>query len=277
VEPPITTVIGIIRLSSATLVGAAVLLTAGSSTPYPQSTPPHGGSRGIRAARLHELPPTILWAWDRPEDLSFIDPSRTAVAFLAETIYLRGEEVGVRPRLQTLRVPNTTRVIAVVRTEIDRRSSPSLSAPQREMAVSAIASLGRRYPEAFLQVDFDATLSQRAFYREILRDLARTLPATTPLSITALASWCLGDDWVSDLPVQETIPMLFRMGPDRVAVLDHLQSGREFQSPLCRSSAGVSLDEPLSRLPAMERVYVFNPAPWSSDDYLRAAEIGGFR
>ena len=33
-----------------------------------------------------------------------------------------------------------------------------------------------------------------------------------PLTITALASWCDGDDWIDGLPVADASPMLFRMG-----------------------------------------------------------------
>ncbi|MGH9774802.1 MAG: hypothetical protein ACRD50_07625 [Candidatus Acidiferrales bacterium] len=48
------------------------------------------------------LPPTMLWAWERPEILSSIDPARVGVAFLAEArISLRcqrGREMGVSRR-----------------------------------------------------------------------------------------------------------------------------------------------------------------------------------
>ena len=35
----------------------------------------------------------ILWAWERPEDLSFINPEKVGVAFLAKTIYLRASRI----------------------------------------------------------------------------------------------------------------------------------------------------------------------------------------
>jgi hypothetical protein len=37
------------------------------------------------------LPRVILWAWDRSEDLSFIDPHKAGVAYLARTLYLEGD------------------------------------------------------------------------------------------------------------------------------------------------------------------------------------------
>ena len=64
-----------------------------------------------------------------------------------------------------------------------------------------------------VQIDFDATLSERDAYRALIHDVRKRLGPATPLSITALASWCIGDDWLNGLPVDEAIPMLFRMGP----------------------------------------------------------------
>lgn len=63
------------------------------------------------------LPPVILWAWERPEDLTFLDPERVGVAFLAQTLLLQNEDVVFRPRLQPLRVSPKTKLIAVTRIE----------------------------------------------------------------------------------------------------------------------------------------------------------------
>jgi hypothetical protein len=114
-----------------------------------------------------------------------------------------------------------------------------------------------------LQVDFDATLSQRSFYRELLEDLRRRVPPSTPLSMTALTSWCESDGWIAGLPVVEAVPMLFRMGPGE-------RAARSFRPALCQSSAGVSVDEPLRDPPSAARLYIFNPRPWTESTY-RAA------
>src|SRR5260370_36036755 len=74
-------------------------------------------STASASTALDRLPKIMLWAWERPEDLSFIDPSKIGVAFLAKTIYLRGERVESRPRLQPLSVPDSTALMAVVRIE----------------------------------------------------------------------------------------------------------------------------------------------------------------
>jgi hypothetical protein len=83
------------------------------------------------------------------------------------------------------------------------------------------------------------------------------------LSITALASWCAGDDWISDLPIDEAVPMLFRMGPDRQVMKNRLSAQEEFSAKPCRSSYGVSTDEPLDGLRPEKRIYVFNPQAWT--------------
>ncbi len=213
-------------------------------------------------------PTVILWAWERPEDLTFIDPQKTGVAFLAKTITLSGDTILVRPRLQPLRLPDGTKTIAVVRIETDRTTTPTLSSTQlwqtaREIRNSSVSSV--------LQVDFDATVSQRTFYRSLLETLRRDLPASTRLSITALASWCAGDDWLSDLPIDEAVPMLFRLGVDQRQFHRRLETGQPFESRMCRNSAGVSTDEPVNT-PPVKRLYIFSPKPWSKSSFAAAME-----
>lgn len=91
--------------------------------------------------RLENFPKTILWAWERPENLTFIDPADVGVAFLARTIYLRGSQVIVRPRLQPLRVPPRTSLLAVVRIETDISRPVDWSQSQRQKTVDAVAEL----------------------------------------------------------------------------------------------------------------------------------------
>jgi hypothetical protein len=220
---------------------------------------------------LESLPPVILWAWERPERLDFIDPEKVGVAYLAKTITLRGDKVAVRPRLQPLRVPEGTKVIAVVRIETSRSELPTLSSLQLEQTAREILDLPLSSAKSPIQIDFDSTLSQRNFYRDLLRLVRRELPSSTPLSITALASWCSGDNWISDLPVDEAVPMLFRLGVDEHNFQRRLESGEQFDSPVCRSSAGVSTDEPV-KAPAVDRLYIFSPAPWSEHSFKQAME-----
>jgi hypothetical protein len=89
--------------------------------------------------------------------------------------------------------------------------------------------------------------------------------------MTALASWCAGDDWIADLPVNEAVPMLFRMGVERRQFQRRLESGQPFEASICRNSAGVSTDESVT-VPAVDRLYVFNPQPWTKESFARAME-----
>ena len=215
---------------------------------------------------MRGLPRFVLWAWERPEDLRFISPQNTAVAFLADTIQLRGDTVVARPRLQSLRVPNRAQLIAVVRIEADQDAA--LNRSQIEQTATAIAKAASLPRVMAVQVDFDATRTQRDFYRSLLLDLRRRLGPAVPISITALASWCLGDDWISSLPINEAVPMLFRMGAGTNEVVGQLSSGRDFRTSICRGSLGVSTEERWASLPGGRRLYVFHNRPWTKQSEL---------
>ena len=143
------------------------------------------------------------------------------------------------------------------------RHYPALSPIQRAKVVSVIEQLTHIPGIAAIQVDFDARASERAFYRDLLSDLRRQLPSTIGLSITALASWCIGDDWISGLPVDEAVPMLFRLGTGTNEVATLLQSAHDFHDPLCRDSLGISTDERWRKFSSGRRLYVFRPRPWT--------------
>lgn len=204
------------------------------------------------ASPLSDLPPVIIWAWERPEKLNFINTDQVGVAFLAKTVRLEGDRVVSKPRLQPLELAPGTKLIAVVRIESDH---PTLSAPQLRKTAVEVASVSELSNVSVVQIDFDATVSERNFYRKLLNELK---PRRLSVSITALASWCAGDNWISDLPIDEAVPMLFRMGIDE----KHFQSSPQFEAAICANSAGVSTDEPLTP-PDVERLYIFSPQPWT--------------
>jgi hypothetical protein len=244
-------------------MAAAGVLIAGA---FRLGIPSPGATRSDRMGRV---PHFVLWAWERREDLSFIDPRETAVAYLDRTLELSRDTVAIRPRFEPLTVPPRTVLIPVARIEIDRRSRPSLSVTQRSEASRIIAAMAASSPAA-IQIDFDATLSQRAFYRDLLADVRRQLPASTALSITALASWCMDDGWVARLPVDEIVPMLYRMGPDGQEIISYLRGRGECVPALARFSVGLSTDEHLAGLAAGKRAYLFSPHAWTLDEARQA-------
>jgi hypothetical protein len=215
-------------------------------------------------------PAVVLWAWDRAEDLRFVDPRRVAVASLAGTVRLPADRVEVRARAHPLVVPTGTALLPVVRIETDPRREPALSGEQRAAAVQAIVALAGGPSARSLQLDFDARRRERAFYRALLIDLRARLSPGAMLSITALASWCFGDRWLDALPIDFAVPMLFRMGRDGEAVRRTLADGGDFRAAICRRGVGVSLDEPVPALPSGRPVYLFAPRAWSPDRYREA-------
>ena len=208
---------------------------------------------------LAAFPRVVLWAWERPDDLRFIDPERTGIAFLARTIEMRDGRATVRPRVQTVRFPSATALMAVVRVE---SFTPPL--PDAETVASEISTVAKLRDVRAVQIDFDARRSEREWYGSVIRRVRAAIGARTALSITALASWCEGDPWIRDLPVDDAVPMLFRMGAG-----EHW-TGRDFSIPLCRSSIGLSTDELPDSLPSGmrgRRLFVFHPASWNVESY----------
>jgi len=91
----------------------------------------------------------------------------------------------------------------------------SLDAAEADEVARAVSEAAAGNAVAAVQVDFDARQSQREWYAGVLRRSVRAeMPAQMPLSMTALASWCSYDGaWLRSLPVDEAVPMLFRMEP----------------------------------------------------------------
>jgi hypothetical protein len=222
-----------------------------------------------RPRPMDRVPMLVLWAWERPVDLRAL-PADVGVAFLAQTVTVTPGGSVVRPRRQPLLVPSAAVMIAVTRIEMPGAARVPSAVDEMARAIVATATLPR---VAAVQVDFDATLSQRPMYRQLLQAVRRTLPPTMPLSITSLASWCMHDDWLGDLPIDEAVPMLFRMGPAeaplRAATIERLRA------PICRGAVGTALDEPLDLPPGRRRTYVFNSQAWTDDGILSARRRAG--
>jgi hypothetical protein len=208
-------------------------------------------------------PQTILWAWEVPEDLRFLHNPDIGVAFLATSLLLRDDTVLVRRRMQPLLVGPETSVMAVVRIESDAKRWPLLSPRQRARTVDLIQDAIQTMHVSAVQIDFDARQSERGFYSLLLHDLRARLGKSTFLSITALVSWCGAGSWLKGLPVDEFVPMLFRMGPEGLSTLYRLGHGGDFPAPECRKSLGLSLDEPRPPIGVGRRQYFFDPQPWT--------------
>ena len=208
---------------------------------------------------LKDFPRVVLWAWERPEDLRFLAGGDAGVAFLAATVRLSGGAVLTQRRRQPLLVDPATPIMAVVRVETARGFKPALSAGQREAVVRAALDAAGLPRVAAVQIDGDAAASERPFFRALLADLRARLDPRLGLSFTALASWCAGDRWLNDVPVDEAVPMFFQMGQDAAVIRARAADGRLARE--CRAAAGFSTDEPVT--PTSGRVYLFSREPWT--------------
>jgi hypothetical protein len=213
----------------------------------------------LLATPVRPEPEVIPWAWERKEDLRFLGEHKS-VAWYAGLITLDGPRVRVEPRRNPLTLAENAHRIAVIRIETRK---PTLDERQLNATLEAIQQLNRNAEE--LQLDFDATRGERAFYRKLLMHVH-----AKRLSITALTSWCFDDRWLAGLPIDEAVPMFFRMGRDAGEVHARLARGETIPEPRCRGSAGISLDEPLPRMPAAQRIWIFNPARWTEETWTLA-------
>jgi hypothetical protein len=227
-----------------------------------------GGDRmpSERARVQVKLPPLMLWAWDRNDDLRFLNASDTGVAFLAATVILRGDSVVLEPRRNPITLPERTRRAAVVHVQTDQTQPPTLSQNQLRRFVEMLAAVNGEVPNDVLQIDFEAVASQRVFLIDAIAVLRERLPQAA-ISATALASWCSNESWTERLAADEVVPMLFRMGYDGRKVRAQVQSGGGFRSEACRSSLGIATDELPPVLPPARRIYVFNPRRWTAETY----------
>ena len=213
----------------------------------------------------------MLWAWETPEDFTTLDPTKTGIAFLSRELLL-GHTVQIRPRRQPLRLAGGTWMMAVVRVE----TAPDFVSNANIIAETArdIAAVIQQPNIRAIQIDFDATVSQRAFYADVMRQLRAQVPPAMPLSITALVSWCGNSSWLHSLPIDEAVPMFFRMGGAATSRAIIPKNATQLYEPICSGSVGISADETWPSIHNRERVYVFLPGSWTQPDIAKINKLG---
>lgn len=211
--------------------------------------------------RLASLPRITLWAWEQRTDLHALDTSCFAVAYL-DRMLTAGVRVQSQMRRNPVVFPAAAARIPVIR--IETEPGALLNETNRDEIVRELLAAAHEPGIAALQIDFDATRSERKFYRDLLVALREQMPPGLPLSITALASWCSYDDWLRGLPVDEAVPMMFRMEPDRRRAPPNVDDFR-IRDPLCQSSTGVSTTEAWPSHLEGKRIYIFPDHGWQTD------------
>jgi hypothetical protein len=221
-----------------------------------------------RAGRaLAALPATMLWAWERPEDLRWLPPG-AGVAYVAVTVELAGAQSRLRRRAYPLLVRPDTAVVPMVHVDASWRAPPTLDTAQRDLIVAQLLAAARASSSHVVQLDFEVRQSQRSFLRAVVDEARRRLPADVALSATALASWCAGDYWLAGLDADEIVPMAFRMAQGDAPIRRLLAGQGRFTRPGCTSALGMATDE--APIPfAGARRYYFSPRSWDQDTWRR--------
>lgn len=221
-------------------------------------------------SRGDALPPPVagaltLWAWERPDDLRWLAGSGVGVALLERTIAIHGDHFDVALRRQPLRIAPDSPLTSVVRIETDHAP---LDARLVGRVASEIVDAARMPRATAVQIDFDARRSERLFYAALLGEVRTRIAPPMRLSMTALASWCADDPWIEPGVVDEIVPMLFQMGPDRRRIVTRLRENRRWPVEACNAARGVSTGEPWSYLPPARLTYL-----WRTDAALAARRL----
>ncbi len=279
------------------VTGSPILPAKNLPAKAPASASVSAPAFASRQAALAALPPLMLWVWERPDDTrswlansarssksseagdaasADLQAQRIGVAVLDTTVLLRDGSATVRRRQQPLRLPPDwyaagslqpkAPVVTIVHIDMARAPhKPALNERQKQTIVRAIAAAAKRSPSQVVQLDFDVAHSQKPFLADVVQRSRAALPDNVALSITAQASWCVGDAWLADLPVDEVVPMAFRMGGEAKRTQEILINDGRFPRPECQPSLGLSLDEqPWPDKLRSQRLYLFNRAAWSA-------------
>lgn len=248
-----------------------------------------------QAMALESKPALMLWSWQKPDNLSILNPllvksTKLGVAFLTARITVDGEKISLAPRLSRLQLPQGIYKEAVVR--IEARALPPL--PARLVLIDKLvertlaSALGHTKVDA-VQIDFDALADQRGFYKDFLAKLRQRLPGSVALNMTALASWVQGDRWLEEknklnsaASVQAVVPMFFTMGSGKQEALEGLAKRLPagFNGLNC---IGLSLSDDAGakvvgeRLKNFDRVYLFCSPGWNRDCLEAAGRMVGQR
>lgn len=249
-------------LKAASLRAAGCLLAALLALTLAGDAP-----RAAAARALAALPPTMLWAWERPEDLRWL-AADAGVAYVAVTVELAGAQTRLRRRAYPLLVRPDTAVVPMVHVDASWHAPPVLDTGQRDLIVGELLAAARGASARVVQLDFEVRQSQRAFLAEVVREARRRLPADVALSATALASWCAGDYWLADLAADEIVPMAFRMARDDAPIRALLAARGRFPRARCAGALGMATDEAPIRAAAARR-YFFSPRAWDQATWRR--------
>ncbi len=202
------------------------------------------------------LPDEVWWYWDRPAVQLPLPAKGVGAAVVTTHIFFSGDHFSRQSRRSALRLPDEVAIVPVIHVEVDPAHRFAGNTVQRDALRDAVVDVARRGGSiGWVQLDFEARQSQREFWRAGVESIKAALPTGVRLSVTALASWCYGDRWLSDIPVDEVVPMYFRLGRSRPDYV--LRSAEGTTEPRCALAHGVADDESPWPVALSGRRYVF--------------------
>lgn len=210
--------------------------------------------------------PIIFWVWERPENLYFVKDKNIGFAYLAGTVTKTDKNLEYYSRRQPLRIPDKSNTISVVR--IEDRSTNHIFEDKYlpEISDYVVKSCIEKTSNTACQIDFDASESEIEFYKKLVVSVREKLPKEMKLSLTALVSWCVNDKaWFDELPIDEVIPMFFRLGKDENLYWQKIKEGSLKINSVCQKSVGIATDEPVPNKVYLvnKPIYIFNNVYWS--------------
>lgn len=214
--------------------------------------------------------PIVLWVWERPENLYFLKDKNVNFAYLSGTVTKKDENIEYYFRRQPLRIPDKRKTISVVRIEDKSKSHKFEDKDIKEISDYVVKSCTEKTTNVSCQIDFDATESQIEFYKKLVVNVRNKLPKEMKLSLTALVSWCTNDEsWFKDLPIDEVVPMFFRLGKDNNVYWQKIEKGELKLNQICQKSIGIATDEPLPNKTYLQNkpIYIFNSDYWSTANW----------
>lgn len=236
------------------------------------------------ASESGSAPSPTIWAWDAAADLRFLTPGKESVAYYVGTILVSDENVYFKPRNKIFKVPPDERIFPVFRIETrgvlrnETRTEAKSSAQIKDIISIIKTNIAnqKQNDTPIVQIDFDATLSEREFYKALLKQMRKELDPKTRINVTALASWCLGDKWLSHDYVDEAVVMLFSMGGTEAQILKYIANNELVAGKGIELSIGLSANESRTNATLLKNaqflkhkhLYLFNSLPWTQKTLL---------
>lgn len=207
----------------------------------------------------------VLWVWERPENLYFMKKEKVTYAYLAGTITKTDTGLTLYFRQQPLRIPDDSTTVATIRIEDKAKETTFGDSDIQEISDFVVSACLKDRKNISCQIDFDAGQSQIDFYKKLILAVRSKLPEGVKLSLTALLSWCIDNDpWFDNLPLDEIVPMFFRLGKDSNIYWQKISQEDLILNPLCQKSIGISTDEQLpgKKYLKNKEIYIFNNDYW---------------